>query len=196
MRTLLASLVLAVNSFAAGPFIIGVRGGVPLNDIIDTVSNDGNFDSATKRYVVGPTLGVKLPIGFSVEGDALFQRLSIDFTRTDGDTRSVSASADAWTFPVMLKWTAPKSVAPFVGAGVSVRHFSDFKNVGDFLTDADYNNKVGFVAGAGIRFKAGPVYISPEIRWTRYGDSNFGDAARNFYRLKRDQAQILVGITF
>lgn len=196
MRKFVLFLFLAANSFAAGPFLIGVRGGVPLNDIVDTVNDNGNFSSATRRYVIGPTLGVKLPIGLSVEGDALYQRLSIDFASNGGNSTVVSASANSWTFPVMLKWTAPGPVAPFIGAGVSVRHLSDFGNVGDFLTGTDYQNSTGFVVGGGICLKAGPVRITPEIRWTRYGEANFGSAAQDFYKVNRNQAQILVGLTF
>src|SRR4051794_37910198 len=121
LRAVVVLSLSAASSFAAGPLIIGVRGGVPLTDILDAADN-GRVSTATKRYVVGPTLGLKLPIGFSVEADALFTRLRVTATDT-ANSRAVAVSANSWEFPIMLKFTAGRqAIAPFVGAGVSVRH--------------------------------------------------------------------------
>lgn len=194
-------LLFAGSSMAAGPFIIGVRGGVPLTDILDSVDNGGGISTATKNYVVGPTLGVRLPLGFSVEGDALFSRLDVDARSTTGG--SLSFNADSWEFPVMLKFTAgSQGIAPFLGAGVSVRHLSDFGDAGRFLANSFgrdveiKDNTVGFVLGGGLRFQAGPLAISPEIRYTRWGTNNIGEGFRDFLKTNKNQAQILLALTF
>lgn len=186
--------------FAESPFIVGVRGGVPLGDVINTVQSGSSVSSATDHYVVGPTLGIRLPAGFSVAGDALFTRLNISTTTTP--TGSISASASSWEFPVLLRFTAGRQgVAPFVGAGVSVRHLSDFGNIGPFLTNSTGNvvgtsAVAGFVIGGGLQFKVGALHINPEIRYTHWGDNHISAAFQNVIRTNDNEGQILVGLTF
>ncbi len=194
--------LVAATSYAAGPLIIGVRGGVPLTDIINGV-NGGGVSTATRRYVVGPTLGLKLPVGFSVQADALFTRLRVT-ANSATNSASVAASADSWEFPVTLKYTAgEKAVAPFIDAGASVRHLSNLGNIGPYIANAidrdvsfHNNNTVGFVLGGGLRFKAGILDISPEIRYTRWGGENFSQGFRQFLHSNKNEAQILLGLTF
>ncbi|MFL6414473.1 MAG: hypothetical protein ACJ74Y_02245, partial [Bryobacteraceae bacterium] len=63
-----------------------------------------------------------------------------------------------------MRFTAGSGfLAPFIGAGVSVRHLSDFSNVGPFLTaspSAAMNSAtVGFVLGGGLQLKLGPLHV-------------------------------------
>jgi hypothetical protein len=188
--------------FAESPFIIGVRGGVPLGDVIQTVQSGSNISSATNRYVVGPTLGIRLPAGFSVAGDALFTHVTL--SATSASAGSISASASSWEFPVLLRYTIGREgIAPFVGAGVSVRHLSDFGNIGPFLTNSSSNTgnvvgsaAVGFALDGGLQFHAGFLHISPEIRYTHWGSNNIAAAFQNVIRTNDNEGQILVGLTF
>ncbi|MFL6414472.1 MAG: hypothetical protein ACJ74Y_02240 [Bryobacteraceae bacterium] len=50
---------------AESPIILGVRGGAPLNDVVQTIQAAGSLSSGTDNYVVGPTLGIRLPLGVS-----------------------------------------------------------------------------------------------------------------------------------
>jgi opacity protein-like surface antigen len=192
---------LAQMCFAESPFIIGVRGGVPLGDVIDTVQSGSGISSATDHYVVGPTLGIRLPAGFSVAGDALFTRVTI--SATSASSGSISASASSWEFPVLLRYTIGREgISPFVGAGVSVRHLSDFGNIGPFLTNSSNTGNVvgsaaaGFALDGGLQFKIGFLHISPEIRYTHWGSSNISSAFQNVIRTNDNEGQILVGLTF
>jgi opacity protein-like surface antigen len=192
---------LAQMCFAESPFIIGVRGGVPLGDVIDTVQSGSGISSATDHYVVGPTLGIRLPAGFSVAGDALFTRVTI--SATSASSGSISASASSWEFPVLLRYTIGREgISPFVGAGVSVRHLSDFGNIGPFLTNSSNTSNVvgsaavGFALDAGLQFKIGFLHIIPEIRYTHWGSSNISSAFQNVIRTNDNEGQILVGLTF
>jgi opacity protein-like surface antigen len=201
MRTkLLLITLIAQTCFAESPIIIGVRGGVPLNDVIQTVQSGASISSSTDNYVVGPTLGIRLPLGFSVAGDALFTRLSLSVN--PGSTNKVSASASSWEFPVLVRFTAGHGfLAPFVGAGVSVRHLSDFGNIGPFLTNSgaqsvSSSSGVGFALDGGLQFKLGPVHISPEIRYTHWGSNQISSAFNNVIRTNDNEGQILVGVTF
>ncbi len=200
-RLAFGTVLLAATSYAAGPFIIGVRGGVPLTDIISGVNGAG-ISTATKNYVVGPTLGLKLPVGFSVQADALFTRLSVTATNSNNGG-SLGVSANSWEFPVTLKYTmGEQAIAPFIHAGGSVRHLSNLGDLGPYIANAvdrsvvSSDNTVGFVLGGGLRFKAGILDISPEIRYTRWGGENISQGFRQFLHSDKNEAQILVGLTF
>jgi hypothetical protein len=194
--------VFAQICFAESPFIIGVRGGVPLGDVIHTVQSGASISSSTDHYVVGPTLGIRLPLGFSVAGDALFSNVNI--SATSASQGSISASASSWEFPVLVRFTAgSQGIAPFIGAGVSVRHLSDFGNIGPFLTNSPSTTgnvvgsaTAGFVMGGGIQFKIGALHINPEIRYTHWGSDQIADAFRNVIHTNDNEGQILVGLTF
>src|SRR5204863_2987073 len=116
----------------------------------------------TKRYEVGPTVGVKLPLGFSVEGDALFRRETVNFSPVQ--LFNASVHSDSWQFPVMLKYRGGVDhvISPVLGAGITVRHVNDFGNVPSYLVNglSTSANTVGFVAGGGVRFKMGPVDVT------------------------------------
>src|SRR5689334_23036202 len=98
MRLTFILLTLAFNSFAAGPLMFGVRGGLPFTN--DSLTSSFSSLAATKRYEVGPTVGLRLPLGFSVEGDALFNRESLN----PGGLNIGNLHYDSWQFPVMLKF--------------------------------------------------------------------------------------------
>ncbi len=193
MRACLLLSLLSLNAFAASPLIFGVRGGAPFTDnntIIGTVTN--SLGVTERRFQIGPTLGVRLPLGFSVEGDALYNRQTLDFARF------ASTNSSSWEFPVMLKFTAGRqSVAPVFGAGTTVRHISNFGTVPGFLFNgATSPNTVGFVAGGGFRLKLGPLNITPEVRYTRWGGDNFSQSLLNLLPLSRNEGSVLVGVTF
>jgi opacity protein-like surface antigen len=194
--------LLASACFAESPFIIGVRGGVPLGDVIQTVQSGSGISSSTDNYVVGPTLGIRLPLGFSVTGDALFTRLSLS-AKSSGTSTSVSASANSWEFPVLLRYTfRGEGISPFLGAGVSVRHLSDFGNIGPYLSSSSTSTNVGtdvaagFVLGGGLQFKLGPLHILPEIRYTHWGADNISSGFRSVIHTNDNEGQILLGLTF
>ena len=192
MRILLCLLACAAQVFAESPVIFGARGGIPFNTT-DVISQVGG---PTLRYTIGPTLGVRLPVGLSVEGDALYTRQTLNLGQLAGI--NLTPGASSWQFPVMLKFTAGKQfVAPVVGAGVAVRHTNDFSSIPSFIfSGSTAENTVGFVAGAGIRFKAGPVKITPEFRYTYWGAGNLSDAVAQFLPFSRHEATVLLGLTF
>lgn len=193
MRYVLAMLVVCSQAFAAGPVIVGGRGGAALSDSSDFGFGTNNVDAPGYNFAVGPTLGVRLPLGFSVEGDALYNRQTLGLGLLGLDTHQ-----DWWEFPVMAKWTAGRgAIAPVLGAGVSVRHIRDFGDVPSYLfSRSTESTSVGFVAGGGIRFQAGPVAITPEVRYTRWRSPNFTQSLIDTFVGGRNQAQVLVGFTF
>jgi hypothetical protein len=195
MRLLCSLFVLSIPVFAANPIIFGGRGGATISDNPASLANGVSSISPSKMYVVGPTVGVRLPFGFSVEGDALYNRQNLNFGQLGGF--SAATHSDSWEFPVMAKFTAGSGmIAPVFGAGVSVRHINNFGSVPSYLfgsTDAD---TVGFVAAAGFQFRAGPAFITPEFRYTRWQSSSFAQSIIDSFVPGRNAAQVLIGITF
>lgn len=210
MKKLLPLLLLSQVALA-GPLGFGVKGGVPMTDMIDSVSSgDLSLASATKRYTIGPTVEIRLPFGFGVEADFLYKRTSIELVQDQsGETTTEQKSATSLEFPLLGKYRLPgDEVRPYVAAGVSFRHLSDLKafvtgevrpHIGVDLSDlkvfvaGEDPASRGFVMAGGIQFKLGPVRLSPELRWTRWGS---GSGETGVLKYNRNQAEFLVGITF
>jgi opacity protein-like surface antigen len=197
MRYAVLSFLLAMPSFAASPVIFGARGGASINN--NSVFGALPVDVPTRQYAIGPTIGVRLPLGFSVEGDALYNRQSLNLGGVSNLLNGVvNTHSDSWEFPVMLKFAAGRhAIAPVVGAGVSVRHINNFGSVPSYLfSTSTSNNNVGFVAAAGVRCALGPVYVTPEVRFTRWNGSSFTQSLVDTVLGSQNQAQVLVGFTF
>ena len=191
MKKLLPLLLLS-QVVLAGPLGFGVKGGVPMTDMIDSVSSgDLSLASVTKRYTIGPTAEIRLPFGFGVEADFLYKRTSIELVQDQsGGPTTAQKSATSLEFPLLGKYRLPgDEVRPYVAAGVSFRRLSDLKA---FVTGADPANR-GFVMAGGIQLKLGPVRLSPELRWTRWGSAS---GETGVLKYNRNQAEFLVGITF
>ena len=213
MKNLWAAAVLFAGSAAAGPLGFGIRGGVPLTEFFDNV-NSGNFilKSSTRRYIVGPSVELRLAGGLGVEVDALYRRFNYDssFSLVDIFTNN-RTTGNAWEFPLLVKYRFPTPmVRPYVDAGIAFDTLSGVKqtvvstlssNRQTTTTTSGNPNELresttkGFVIGFGVDVKAVLVHVSPEFRYTRWGSSHFalpgGSSLSN-----QNQAEFLVGITF
>jgi hypothetical protein len=176
-------------------FSIGIKGGVPLTDAfadhtvmgVDTLTH--SFSNA-KNYVIGPTVELSLPLGFSVEADALYRPLSLatDTTAVPQPVAHFATNINAWEFPILGKYHFLHTpiVKPYVEAGPIFRHVG---------SQASYLSNSGFALGGGVDFKLLLVKITPEIRLSRWG----GDAAVQFFNAppsQLNQAEVLIGISF
>lgn len=194
MRVVCGLLILSMN-LLAGPIIFGARGGASLNDDANTVASVASGGSLAKTYAVGPTLGVRLPLGFSVEGDALYNRQNLNFGQFGGFAAGLRS--DSWEFPVMLRYTAGRGMlAPVFGGGVSVRHINNFGSVPSYLFGSTNANSVGFVAAAGFSWRAGRVSVTPEVRYTRWQSGSLAQSIVDSFVPGRNAAQVLIGVTF
>jgi hypothetical protein len=208
MKQLLPLLLLVPVLHAEWPVSIGVKGGVPIMDFFETVKgNDANYVTNTKRYIVGPTVEFHLPARFSIEVDGLYKRAGFQYQQTGGASQISSRTvANAWEFPALVKWEiVPGPVRPFVDVGASFRHISgirQIRNVAGTVTELpnspEFNkrNDIGLAAGFGVAFKAGPVRISPEFRYVRWGSESFRDPVGALLRTNRNQGDFLLGFTF
>ena len=213
---LLCLWLLGALSALAQPVSFGVKGGVPLTDFFN-VATEGNFGnvvnylSSTNRYIIGPTVELRLPFGLSVEVDALYRHLNYNSTSMGVDVFTSSATTgNAWEFPVLAKYRLPsKIVRPYVDAGIAWDTLSGLtqsitttvfptqttNTTTSSPAELQHNTTTGFVIGSGIDIHALFLHVSPEIRYTRWGSQHFlspgGGLSSN-----QNQAEFLLGITF
>lgn len=205
MRSLLLFL-LAATPVLAQPFSVGVKAGVPLTDFVDTArSGNFNYFAHTKRYIIGGQAELRLPFGLGVEFDALYRRLNYSATGTvSGVGTSLSTTANAWEFPLLVKYRFPTPVArPFISGGVAWDTLTGVKHtlstisplpIGDVDQVELDKTTQGFVVGAGVDIKI-VVRLQPEIRYTRWGAKHFFDP-NGLVKSNQNQAEFLLGITF
>jgi opacity protein-like surface antigen len=211
MRPVLLLLLGAAAAFSQ-PFSFGVKAGVPLTDFLTTVQSPNfGFNSNTKRYIVGPTVELRLPFGLGIELDALYRRL--DYT-SSGNLVDVfisgNTTGNAWEFPLLVKYRFPsKIVRPYVDAGVAWDTLSGLtQTVTQTLfptrttttntsnpAELNKNTVTGFVTGVGLDVKVLFIHLSPEIRYTRWGAQHFL-SSNGGLQSNQNQAEFLLGITF
>ena len=206
MRPLFLLLLGAVSAWAQ-LFSYGVRAGMPLNNFLDAAkSQQFAFNSATNRYIVGPTAELHLPFGLGVEFDILYRRFNYNGSGTlAGVVTSNSATGNAWEFPLLAKYRFPmKMVHPYVDAGVAWDTLSGLKQAitrnaitTSTSSPAELNTTAtrGLVMGAGLSVKVLLVHVSPEIRFTRWGAQHFIDP-NGLLHSNLNQGEFLLGITF
>jgi len=173
----------------------GVKGGVPVTDAfsdhtftaVDVITH--SF-SSSKNYAAGLMLELRLPLGFSVEADALYRPLNmtVDTRVLPTLTSHFSNDVSSAEFPILGKYHflhAPV-VNPYIEAGPT------FRGVG---AAASYLSDRGFAIGGGVDIKLLVFRVSPEIRYSRWGKdatvTGFTAAPSNI-----NQAEFLIGVSF
>lgn len=207
-------IVVSAAAALAQPIGIGLKVGLPLTDAFKTASGpSSSYTSDTKRYIIGPQIELRLPAGLSIELDALYTKLN--FSSVSGVAGSVvnaATDADAWEFPLLLKYkfgganAIAASVRPFVATGAAYRRLTNITQIRDFVTGSSQSTSnpselqgkrgTGFVIGGGLEIRALFLRISPEVRFTRWGTSNFREGISNLLETNRNQGQFLVGFHF
>jgi hypothetical protein len=206
-KALTLALALTLGSIAMhGQVAVGARGGVPITDFFDAVS-DTNFRyfTDTKRYEIGPSLEYQLPLQFLIGVDALYRRIGFDYQETStGIFRKTVANS--WQFPVMVKWEfLPGPLRPFVGAGAAYQYIGGIQQTQQIsggpatvnsVAELNKRNQVGFVFGGGLAVRVGPLKLVPEFRYSRWGSEAFRDPLRQALRTHRNQGDFLLGVLY
>jgi hypothetical protein len=161
----------------------GLRGGVPLSDFLNAESKTGTLTNVVRGkgdVIIGPMLEIRLPFGLGIEANALWRRWDAKGPLNPG-------SASTWEYPIYGKVRVPGIIVrPYVGGGVNFQRLGDISRfLGGAVVDS---NRRGFLGAAGVEFKAPLVCISPEIRFTRWGNSGFIRSTNQF--------DFLVGLSF
>ena len=203
-------------------FGYGLKGGLPLTDLVDTVSGSRTtVTSVTNRYIVGPTAELRLPFGFGVEVDALYRHFSYNSAASLIDVLStLRTTSSDWEFPLLLKkrFGGVGPVRPFVDAGVNFNKISGLSQsvstlvFPNHLTTSSNSNPAelkndftaGFTLGGGVEIHLLILRITPEIRYTRWGNQQFSgifptggvSGVAGSLTSNQNQAEFLVGFTF
>jgi len=183
---------MAMGAFAqesSSPIGIGVKGGVPLNDaFVVRQENPVDYIADTHRYTFGPYLEVRLPAGFGLELDALYQTYEY---RQVVPAPVLDQNSHAWEFPLVVKKRfLPGPVKPYLEAGAAFSHLSvrDVRELND-------RNTWGLVVGGGVDFKLGWLHLTPEVRYTGW-TSRHCDSPGALLQSNRNVAAVPLGIGF
>ncbi|MGA2881804.1 MAG: porin family protein [Bryobacteraceae bacterium] len=207
MRGFLPAIFLLSQAAFAQPVSIGIRGGVPFTGAFSDVTTSSSGSefvrqfSASDEYLIGPMVELHLPLGFSVEADALYHPLDLTQEINNGtSTFRNSTLISSWEFPILAKYhfLPFPLLKPYVEAGPS------FRATGGAVSN--YLSKAGFTVGAGVEIKFRRLHLEPELRYIRWGaDANltYGQTitgvpapATNLAASNLNQVQFLVGIAF
>jgi len=176
------ALFLCAPALFADALSVGIKGGIPLSDILN---GRPPLSVATKPLTLGPVLNVRLPLGLGFETGALYKRF-------DQSANSQSKSGNSWEFPLLGQFrVAAPVVEPYVEAGVSFNHLSGLVSVltnGAVDLSGQSRTRTGVSFGGGIAFKLPGFRITPGLRYTHWPSNDLTPST--------NQADFLVGITF
>jgi hypothetical protein len=174
---------------------LGVKGGVPLSDGFSdrTSPSDATLHSFSdsKKFVIGPMVELHLPLGLSIEADALYHPLDLTMQPQVSNVfsgLSSSINVKTFEFPILGKYRFLHTpvVKPYVEAGPIFRTVS---------SQTSYMSNKGFAIGAGVDFKLLLVTVTPELRYTRWG-SDTTPRGVIVYPSNQNQGQFLIGLSF
>jgi hypothetical protein len=186
-------------------FSYGVKGGASLND----PTNPENSDES-KRYVIGGTVELRIWGGLAAEADFLYRRNGLSYSYTysphlpNGDVSAPVSFAerrrlDVFEIPVLGKYyfRHEEKLQPFVLTGYSFRKAlgqadTSVTTLGTTTQSSGSSwlpLDVGASFGAGLRWRAGRVSLTPEIRYTYW--NSHPDLG-----VSKHQADFLFGISF
>lgn len=210
--------LLALFAWGAGAqtFTFGVLGGVRTTGLFT-----GNLTDESRRYVIGPSADLRLPLHLSVEIDALYRRFGYSDTFVvpivPGSLTVTRERDNSWEFPVLAKYHLPiRGLHPFAGAGIAPRTISGRADQSgytvNFLTGlpsqpfsgsykTSYDPTVGLVIAGGAELGVGRIRFTPQIRYTRWKARFLDEIVRNmgflgleFYEAPQNQLDVMVGI--
>jgi hypothetical protein len=164
-------------------------------------------------------IDIGLPLRFSFEFDALYQRLG--FTSIQGSSLGSSITrerANSWEFPLILKYRLPGLVVhPYVGAGYAPRavHGTSIAS-GYYLSgvtgttnnytyffnqhsDTHYSVTHGVVVSGGVNLDISHVRFSPELRYVHWNEpflNQPGSASSSQFNSSQDEFFVLLGIAW
>ena len=194
MDAKLASVFFLACAAFAQSLSVGAKGAVPFTGAFsDVTTTTSVFVSRTfsdsNQYVIGPTVELHLPFGFSVEADGLYHPLNLATENRSTPTGLFRSATNitSWEFPILGKYRLPfPIVRPYAELGPTFRTV----NRGNFSNS-------GLTAGVGVEVKLGRLRFGPEIRYTRWGaDAKPGPGVFSFPPSNVNQGEFLIGISF
>jgi hypothetical protein len=164
----------------------GVRGGLPFGDAFESATSRNFEVRGRNRFVIGPTLELRLPAGLGASFDILYRRYGFD-TISNGNTSTQSAAQ--WEFPLMMRYRFPGIVArPFIAGGPVWSKLTGITST---------RNTTGIALGAGVDISIPLFHITPELRYQRRLQDTIATGATGIgVRSNSNQVDLMVGFTF
>lgn len=194
---LVSALLAPISAFGQFPISLGLKVGSSLTDAFsDRTVTIGSAAARTyspqRDFIIGPMLEVHLPMGVSVEGDALYRSLHLTAVASNsGGSFSDSRNVNSWEFPILLKYRMGfPIVKPFIEVGPSFRHVSEFPG------DSPHLSAKGLAMGAGVEAHVLFIRVAPEFRYTHWGSDSNGSTSSFDPNSHANQVEFLVGISF
>lgn len=180
----------------------GVEAGVPLTDTLSSTSNSSTsatsssfdqYNSETKRLLIGPAFRVDLQSGLGIQFDALYQRINYDHAAISALPPTIfsqsfeQTTADRWQFPLLVQYTRKLSQTKtplFVEAGPSISRIANSRST---ISTTARSNSIssttssvtgqggtwaGIVAGAGVDIPLFRAHVRPEFRYSHWFSQN------------------------
>jgi hypothetical protein len=168
-------------------FDFGVKGGVPLTDLLKSAGVINPSTTALKRtndYLIGPVAELRIPFGFAIEVDGIYRGAEYNPV-TNNVTGTVDAHA--WEIPYLAKFRSPiPLLKPFVSGGGAYRSFT---NPPTNVTPT-HN---ALVLGGGLELRIRKLRLSGELRWLHWNNPANNN---NIARLAQNQGEVLFGLVF
>jgi hypothetical protein len=180
----LALILFCVGIAKADAIGVGVRGGFPFGDAFESLRTGNLTLEGKNRFVVGPTLEVRLPLGFGFNFDILYRGYRFP-SSTAGGGETSSVTGRQWEFPLMVRYHFPMvMVRPFIAGGPVWQKLSGLNST---------SNATGVAFGTGLDIKIPLLHLTPEVRWThRLSDPVLG----GLLKANSNQFDLMVGVTF
>jgi len=238
MRPLLPLLFAIAFTIPSFPqeFHFGVKGGVPLTASFETE----RVTSRIRPYTVGAAAELRFQNHFGVEVDVLYKRVGYAATAHCGlrcqplvislnpsiarvhRSDTVEVKGNSWEIPVLVRYTLPWTMRPFLSGGITARHlrlaslrcidtdFSFGSGVpGGGITESrevpcgatlPSRNFAGLVVSAGIEIGNSRLRVVPEFRYVHWFQNGPWDQAIARVdvrpRFRSNQADFLLGLMF
>jgi hypothetical protein len=191
--------LLAIPAAFGQLFSAGIKVGVPMTDSFADITSPGlstgqliHSFSDSKKFIVGPMVELHLPFGISIAADGLYRPLRLTMISTNpgiAATGQNSANYASWEVTPVLRYRFLHTpiVKPFAESGPSFRFVE---------TPLDHNlSDRGFTLGGGVEVKLLLIRITPELRFTRWGNDH--NVVPTFpLQSGQNQAEFLVGFAF
>jgi len=201
VRVLSSSLLACAHVALGGPVSAGLRAGLPLNQALHAESPW--YRRLSTPYVLGPAIELELAGPLALEVDALHRRLGYQWP-AQGNSASgptFTARSSRWEIPCLIKYRWRSLLGPFLAAGVAWNRVTEpaISPAGSSTPSRPpefrHRQALGLVMGAGLELRLGRVRLGPELRYTHWGERNFGTRTSSLHSVL-DQADLLVGISF
>jgi len=183
----------------------GLSIGTPLNDL---ATADSNRVANTTRFTLGPSLRIALPLNFGLDLDVLYKQFEFGL-----ESNPSRFTAHRLELVPMLRYDFTRlPIHPYVHAGLSFNRIFALGG-SDACADASaggrryycedgitvaalrHSHTHGFVLGGGLDFNLIALHLTPELRFTRWTDRNFGTQDSPL-RSNLTQAEFLLSVLF